>query len=278
MLEAALAEERHRRLEDAIPRDGFSMSRLALDAPPLVVVFHALDLEVARVRAPGWRVLRCRPEELASPSVPTLAWIRTGMGVEAARRAVDAIPDVPIQAALCTGFAGALARDLTPRMLVVADPLLDADGRTQATPLAALLAETAHAAGLACRRGALVTVSRVADTPAKKARLHDELGALAVDMESAVLASALAARGIPAAAARVVLDTAEEEIPGSLAALWRRPGLLVSGVRIAARMHPCARISARLLEAWLGGPFGAAQRQAEPQGRDDCEAEQADGR
>jgi nucleoside phosphorylase len=163
-------------------------------------------------------------------------------------------------------------------MLVIADPLLDAEGRTQATPLAALLAETAHAAGLACRRGALVTVSHVADTPAEKARLHDELGALAVDMESAVLASALAARGIPAAAARVVLDTAEEEIPGSLAALWRRPGILVSSVRIAARMRPCARISARLLEAWLAGPFGAAQRQAEPKGRDDREAEQANGR
>ncbi len=252
MLEAALAEQGHRRLEDAVPRDGLAMSRLDPGAPPLVLVFHALDLEAARVRLPGWRVVRCRPGELTEPRAPTLAWIRTGMGIEAARRTVGEIPDLPIEAAVCTGFAGALARHLPPRMLVAADPLLDAEGRSYATPLAEALATAAERAGLACTRGALVTVAHVAETAEEKARLHAEMGALAVDMESAVLAAGLADRGIPAAAVRVVLDAAHEEIPSSLGALWRQPSLIVSGVRIAARMRPCARISARLLEAWLG--------------------------
>lgn len=236
------------------------MSRLGAGTAPLVVVFHALDLEAARVRAPGWSELRCRPEEIRAPERPTVAWVRTGMGVEAARKAVESIPDVPIEAAVCTGFAGALAHDLDARMLVVADPLLDAEGATHATPLADALADAAHTANLGFTRGALVTVPHVAETPDEKARLRTSLGALAVDMESAALASALAQRGIPAAAVRVVLDTAEEEIPGSLGALWRQPGLLISSVRIAARMRPCARISARLLEAWLARGLPATQR------------------
>ena len=234
------------------------MSRLR--AAPLVVVFHALDLEAARVRAPGWTEVRCRPEELAAPDRPTLAWVRTGMGIDAARRTVGAIPDIAIEAAVCTGFAGALAHDLAARRLVVADPLLDAAGKAHETPLADSLAGAARRANLDCTRGALVTVPHVADTPEEKARLRDALGALAVDMESAALAAALAERGIPAAAARVVLDTAAEEVPASLGALLRRPGLLVSSARIVARMRPCARISARLLEAWLTHELPAAER------------------
>lgn len=235
------------------------MSRLGAGAAPLVVIFHALDLEAARVRAPGWTEIRCRPEALAVPQRPTVAWVRTGMGVDAARRTVDAIPDVPIEAAVCTGFAGALANHLSARTLIVGDPLLDASGAEHATPLAGQLAGAAQRANLACLRGALVTVANVADTPEEKARLHRELGALAVDMESAALAAALAERGIPAAAARVVLDTAAEEIPASLGALWRQPSLLLTSARIVARMRPCARISGRLLEAWLAGGLTPAE-------------------
>jgi nucleoside phosphorylase len=207
---------------------------------------------------------------------PTLAWVRTGVGPAAARRALEALPDVRISAALCSGFAGALTSAVAPGTLVIADPLLDAAGRSQPTPLADVLAQTARAAGLTWMRGALVTVARVIDTPAEKHRLHRSLGALAVDMESAVLATALSARGIPAAAARVVLDAAEEEIPTRSAAFWRWPGQIVTGVRIARRLRPCARISARLLEAWLGGGIEPAQGEPAPDAARDREAEQPD--
>jgi nucleoside phosphorylase len=251
MFEAALAEERHRRLKDALARDGLPVTRFRSDAPRLVVVFHALDLEAAAVQAAGWREIRCPAHELVPAEAPTLAWIRTGVGPAAARRVVAALPDVPIEAAICVGFAGALSRALSPRTVVVGDPLLDRSGGETPAPLADSLAMAARAAGLDCVRGGLVTVEEMAETSEEKARLREETNAIAVDMESAVLAAALAARGIPAASARVVLDTSEEEIPSSLGALWRRPSLLISGLRIAVRMRPCARISARMLEAWL---------------------------
>ncbi len=204
-----------------------------------------------RCRRPAGARFDARRTSWSPAEAPTLAWIRTGVGPAAAQRTVAALPDVPIEAAICVGFAGALSRGLSPRTIIVADPLLDRSGRATPAPLADSLVAAAQAAGLDCVRGGLVTVEDMADTREAKARLREETNAVAVDMESAVLAAALAARGIPAAAARVVLDAAEEEIPSSLGALWRRPSLVASGLRIAVRMRPCARISARMLEAWL---------------------------
>jgi len=209
---------------------------------------------------------------------PTIAWVRTGVGPESARRAAEALPDAPIAAAICTGFAAALAPGLAPYTLVLADPLFDQEGRSHETPLCAALVETARAAGLAFARGALVTAPRVVATPVDKARLHGALGALAVDTESAVLACVLSARGIPAAAARVVLDAANEAIPTGVGSVWRRPALVSSGLRIAARMRPCARISARLLEAWIGHGISRAPRSGEPDRGHDREADEAYGR
>jgi nucleoside phosphorylase len=278
MLEAALAEERHRGPEDPLPRDGLAMSPLRHEVPALVVVFHALSVEAAAVSAPGWRVTHCAPQELEPPREPTLAWLRTGIGPAAARNAVERLPQVAIRAAILAGFAGGLAPGLAPGTLVVADPLLDSKGRQASTPLAREVFEAARAAGLGVERGPLVTVSEVAATTGEKARLHAAHGALAVDMESAVLATALAERSIPAAAVRVVLDTADEAVPVSAGALLRSPRLLVAGVRIALRMRRCTAISGRLLEAWLE----RLARGAEPGGRDhadrDRDAEQRETR
>lgn len=249
------------------------MSLLRADVPPLVVVLHALSLEAPPLRARGWRVLRCQAAALEAAREPTLAFVRTGVGPEAARRAALALPPVAITAAILSGFAGGLAPGLRPGTVVVADPLLDAAGRKAATPLAAAVAETARAAGLACVRGALVTVGSVVGTPAEKARIRATHDALAVDMESAVLATVLSQRGVPAAAARVVLDTAEESVPASAGAVLRRPALLGTGLRIAFRLRRCAAISGRLLEAWLEavlpGPDG--QRRADGRHEEDPE-------
>lgn len=254
------------------------MSLLRPDAPPLVVVFHALSVEAARVRAHGWRVLHRDAAALEAPREPTLAWIRTGMGPEAARRTALALPPLPIDAAILVGFAGGLAPALAPGTLVVADPLLDEAGHAVPTPLATALAETARAAGIACVRGALLTVGQVVETPSEKSRLHVAYGALAVDMESAILATVLSERGIPAAAARVVLDAAEESVPASLGAVFRRPAQIVTGLRIASRLRRCSAISARLLEAWLERTARGPEAHRPGDGGHDAEAEEPHGR
>jgi nucleoside phosphorylase len=278
MFEAALAEERHRRPEDPLARDRLPMSLLRPDAPPLVVVFHALSIEAARVRAHGWRVLHRDAAALEAPREPTLTWIRTGMGPEAARRTVLALPPLAIDAALLLGFAGGLAPGMAPGTLVVGDPLLDETGHAVPTPLSKVLAETARAAGIASVRGALLTVGRVVETPTEKSRLHRAHDALAVDMESAILATVLSERGIPAAAARVVLDTAEESVPASFGAVLRHPAQIATGLRIASRLRRCSAISARLLEAWLDRTARGPEAHRPADGGHDAEAEESHGR
>ena len=227
------------------------------------------------MRVRGWTVVHCDAAGLEAPQEPTLAWVRTGVGPEAARRAALALPPVPIDAAILAGYAGGLQPGLAPGTLVVADPLLDAGDHIVPTPLAEALAETARGAGLACVRGALVTLGRVFEAPSEKAWIHAAHGAIAVDMESAVLAAVLSERGVPAAAARVVLDAAEEAVPASAGAVLRRPGLLVAGLRIAGRLRRCSAISARLLEAWLERGTGGPQGHGGRDGGHDAETQEA---
>jgi len=146
--------------------------------------------------------------------------------------------------------------ELRPGAVVVADPLLDEALRPIESPLADVFERAAKRAGLAVERGPLISVSHLLTTPAEKARLHQASGALAVDMESAALAHTLAKRGILSGAARVILDSAEEALPdfSTLAATWqslRDPTAWLRGLRVGRRIPRCARISARLLEAWL---------------------------
>lgn len=230
------------------------------------MAFHALALESAplpdagarALGVPKWKVRTATAAALTAPRVPTLVRVRTGVGPIAARRCAEALPpDLAIEGAVLGGFAGGLAPELEPGTIVIADPLLDAEGRTIPTPLAPALAQAAAAASLPHVCSPLVTMPVVLQSAEAKAALRARTGAAAVDMESAALARVLAARGVPTAAARVVLDRADEEIPPAggvavaLAAALRRPTLLWTGLRVAARIRPCARMGSRLLDAWL---------------------------
>ena len=61
-------------------------------------------------------------------------------------------------------------------------------------------------------------------TPAHKARLHAETGALAVDMESHIAARVALANGIPFAVCRVVIDAAHRTLPPAAAVGLRADG------------------------------------------------------
>jgi adenosylhomocysteine nucleosidase len=54
---------------------------------------------------------------------------------------------------------------------------------------------------------------RAADTPSRKAALNRQSGAIAVDLESHLVAEAAAAAGLPFAALRAVADPAERALP-----------------------------------------------------------------
>jgi adenosylhomocysteine nucleosidase len=116
------------------------------------------------------------------------------------------------------GVCGALAPTLAPGDLVVPAAVVGPDGRRRET--AALPALPAA--------GVLLTVTEVVGTPAAKARLWMETGALACDMESAAVLDWAHARGVPGTVVRGVADAADRALPADLA------GLVDAGGRVRA--------------------------------------------
>ena len=74
--------------------------------------------------------------------------------------------------------------------------------------------------------GAIVGTTAVVAHPETKRSLHMSTGALAVDNESHVVASVAAARHLPMAAVRVVMDPASRELPAAALAAVRANGTI----------------------------------------------------
>lgn len=140
---------------------------------------------------------------------------------ETARRAFDSIPDAEL--VIGTGVVGALSSGLKPGDLVLGDRvmMMDGDGRVAEQVIAVAdlhsssVGRSLASAGIAYSTGAILTSHRVLATGADKRRAKESTGAIAVDMETAAIASEAAARGIPFVAIRAVLDQVDDEVAGA---------------------------------------------------------------
>ncbi|MBZ4016889.1 phosphorylase family protein [Streptomyces purpurogeneiscleroticus] len=156
-------------------------------------------------------------ERLALRGGPGVTVLRTGMGPQAAERAVGAALGAgsPTAASpvVASGFCAGLAPGMRPGDVVVADATREHHpDRPEAvcrdnSPLVAALKER----GLTVHSGLLLGSDHVV-RGAERTALH-AAGAVAVDMESAAtLGSALRAGPRPIAAVRVVVDAPEHEL------------------------------------------------------------------
>jgi adenosylhomocysteine nucleosidase len=182
----------------------------------------------------------------------------TGMGAAAAGRAGAALVARAPRALLAAGFCGALDPGLRVGDLVAAERVVDeASGE-------AFVADAGLLAAAPGRRGTLVSAVRLARGPAERARL----AGTAVDLESAALARAAAAAGVPFLALRAVSDTARQTLPdfsrmadgeGRLRVragarhLIGHPGELPALIRLA----PAARRAGRSLAAGVEAVLAA---------------------
>ncbi|MFO1080083.1 MAG: phosphorylase [Reyranellaceae bacterium] len=143
------------------------------------------------------------------------------------------------------GIGGGLAPGLKVGDWAVADTVLARDMRWQTDEAwSARLVDR-----LGGRRGAMLGSDAIVATAADKARLHAATGALAVDMESHVVARVAARHGLPFVALRVISDPAERGLPPAalvgmapdggpalgavLRSLISRPGQLPALLRLA---------------------------------------------
>lgn len=158
------------------------------------------------------------------------------------------------------GVAGGLRPDLQPGACIVASAILSGGSRIPTDRRwSQNLIETVPDAVL----GVLAGVRAPVATPAAKRALHQRTGAVAVDMESHIVASVAAKHAIPMAAIRVITDPAVRALPKSAIGAMRADGT----IDIAAMLRLLVR-NPRELPAILRTAFDArAARAALQRGR-----------
>lgn len=155
-----------------------------------------------------------------------------------------------VAAVVSLGTAGALAGGLRAGDLLLPERVI---GFQTEYPVAgqwrSRLVEQLSSAGMHVQEAAILHSEAMVCDVAEKSRLHRTTGAGAVDMESAQLARLAAEVNIPFLAVRVVVDEADQEVPGCLSvalsddgdlriaallrAMLRRPGEMPGVVRMA---------------------------------------------
>lgn len=198
-----------------------------------------------------------RPLRLARTShgyeAPGVLLVPVGLRASALPRLEPALTALEPRAVLIAGLAGGLAPDLRPGDLIVASPVLQVDRGVALVPDQALqdrAIKALEAGRLPFRVGPLVTVPEPVPTPEAKARLWQETGALAADMESALLLDWASRRGLPAVAVRAVADGPRDPLPPALLALVAadgrlRPGALAGLLARPGRLRAALALSRR---------------------------------
>ncbi len=167
----------------------------------------------------------------------------TGAGGERAAVATHtALAEFPVTALINTGCAGALVEDLPAGALVLPEAIVEVGSdlvRHGANPaLVRQLQVAADRSRQHARSGAIVTSDKPIKTSAEKRIWHEQFGAIAVEMEGCIVARIAAARGLPFASARAILDTLDMDL--SLLNSWVNADGAVNKVKGIVRTlgHP----------------------------------------
>lgn len=171
------------------------------------------------------------------------------------------------------GVAGGLAPDLLPGDCIVASAVMDSAVMDHATsrPTDPLWSGSLLEVIPNVRRGPIMGVNQVVVDPQRKRELHARTGAIAVDMESHLVARLAALNGLSFAAVRVIVDPAHRLVPSTavlamasdggtdLSAmfyeLWEQPAQIMSLLRLAVDIY-AARAALLRLRRVVGPSFG----------------------
>ena len=132
-----------------------------------------------------------------------------------AQRLDRAISAVAPSGIISLGIAGGLHPNLIPGQLVLADAVVDPDGRHWPVCHRWRMQVAQHISRV--HTGKVAAVNEVVSTAQNKAWLHRLTGALVADMESGCVVRAAARLGVPALVLRAVADPAGARVPQAAA-------------------------------------------------------------
>lgn len=119
------------------------------------------------------------------------------------------------EALVSFGIAGALAPALTPGSLLLPRAVVDEAGTRYAvdTEWRRRIADVLRGGGIRIEEGDLLGAREAAASPARKAELHRITGAVAIDLESHLIAQAAARAGRRFLVLRAIADSAARALP-----------------------------------------------------------------
>lgn len=207
----------------------------------------------------GTGVITALPGEARTAHVlRRMGWHVTlgGVGEARTRAAVEALLDLGVRRLLVWGTAGALQPGWRAGAVIVPDEIRAADGDRYPMPEAwRAQLRAAVPAGIQAAGGTLVTSAHPVSDRRAKTALARRTGAVAVDMEAALVARYAAERGVPVAALRAIVDPLDTTLPPAVARglperqvartillrLAARPRDVPGVVRLAAHMRAARR-------------------------------------
>lgn len=196
--------------------------------------------------------------------LPGAAEVEVGWRGIGAARALDAarsLVERGVCALLSFGLATALDRSLPAGTVVVPAAVVGRDGQALPTDLE-WSARIRAALGAPVSAGMIAEAATALVDAESKVELGRATGACAADMESAAVARAANAVGVPFAALRAVADTAGERVPAAALAAIGGDGRLRGGAALRELMRSPADIAPLCVLAVHGARASARLRRA----------------
>jgi adenosylhomocysteine nucleosidase len=159
---------------------------------------------------------------------------------------LENVPYIP-RAVICAGYSGALKPEFKVGDVILATSVVDMEGTSWEATWPGELPGGEWRPPL--HRGAVLTAPRLIDNPVEKQSLGQKHGALAVDMETALVARACRQKGIPFGCVRAISDEMATALSPELVSL-------VS----SSRVSPVSVLSALLRSPGIVGPLWGLAR------------------
>jgi len=150
----------------------------------------------------------------------SIVLVRTGIGkIRAGGALAQVLEKYSVSMVISLGYAGGTHPDIKSGDLLVANRFLTGpkDGEPpEEIPVASCLAVQAEkippSKKYSAFTGCLLTMDRVVNRPEEKKALGEDYDAIAIDMETSVLAQMAAVRNLPFLSVRSITDTVDQEL------------------------------------------------------------------